>query len=446
MSETHLVLARKYRPQSFKDVIHQDIPINALQNALKHNRVGHAYIFFGPRGVGKTTIARILAKRLNCERPQENEPCNTCTSCTEITKGISNDVIEIDAASNRGIDDIRDLRESVKFNAMGGKYKVYIIDEVHMLSLPAFNALLKTLEEPPHHVVFVLATTDFHKVPETILSRCQDFIFKKVPTTVLQTFLEKLCKIENIQFDEEGLFWIAKKGDGSVRDTLSFMEQAVTFTDANLTGTAIARMVGYQGIASQIDLLNALLNEKKADLAIQTVEKLYVEGGDLQRYIWDFLEFCHASVLIRENIVDRESINYPYEDIQKIQKAVSNYSIETLVLLSEKVYSIYEKLTLLRLRNSFEIKIFLEINLQKLVGELNRPSVASVLEKIARLSEQVQSDAAKLPEVESKPAEKKPGATAPIAEVKEPEVDIEASIKDKFSGVEVDSSNLPTID
>ncbi|MCB1178400.1 MAG: DNA polymerase III subunit gamma/tau [Leptospiraceae bacterium] len=445
MTETHLVLARKYRPQQFKDVIHQDIPINALQNALKHNRIGHAYIFFGPRGVGKTTIARILAKRLNCENPTENEPCNKCNSCVEITKGVSNDVIEIDAASNRGIDDIRDLRESVKFNAMGGKYRIYIIDEVHMLSLPAFNALLKTLEEPPHHVVFVLATTDFHKVPETILSRCQDFVFKKVPTVILQDYIEKLCKIESLKYDEEGLFWIAKKGDGSVRDTLSFMEQAVTFTDKNLTGPSIIKMVGYQGIDSQVDFFNSILEDNNPKKAISIIEKLYVEGSDLSRFLWGFLEFTHSAVLIKENLVDRESINYPKEDILKIQKVTENIGPDIIVTLTEKIYQIYEKLTLLRLRNSFEMKVFLEINIQKLIMEINKPSLSGLLEKINDLTELVQSDIKAMPEsAESTPSTSSEKKEEPkITET--PVEEIESTLKDRFSGVEVDSKNLPDI-
>ena len=168
MNDNHQVLFRKYRPQFFRDVIYQDLAVNSLTNAFKNKKIGHAYIFIGPRGVGKTTIARILAKRLNCEKPDGVEPCNECLSCKEIIKGNSNDVLEIDAASNSGVDNVRELRENVKFNAMGGKYRVYILDEVHMLSGAAFNALLKTLEEPPQHVVFILATTEYHKIPETI--------------------------------------------------------------------------------------------------------------------------------------------------------------------------------------------------------------------------------------------------------------------------------------
>ncbi len=440
MIESYLVLARKYRPQMFKDVVHQEIPINALKNAINHNRVGHAYIFFGPRGVGKTTIARILAKRLNCQNPQGEEPCNICKSCVEITKGISNNVIEIDAASNRGIDDIRELRESVKFNPMGGDYRVYIIDEVHMLTMQAFNALLKTLEEPPRHVVFILATTDYHKIPETILSRCQDFTFKKVPTLVLQDYIEKIAKIERFNYDSEGLFWIAKKGDGSVRDTLSFMEQAVTFTNGNLTGKQIIKIIGYSGIELQIELLHSLLKEKHPIKVFQTIESLYSEGGDLQRYIWEFVEFLHSSVLIRENIVDREALNYPLEDIQKIQKQIFNYSPDLLVFLSEKVYEIFEKLTMLRLRNSYEVKVFLEINFQKLIRQLNQPSLSGILEKISQLNEQVKQSFIQISEEKTQTS-----STTPETQNTSSIVDLETSLKEKFSGSEIDPNTIPKI-
>ena len=436
MNQSHLVLARKYRPQCFKDVVHQEVPIGALKNALKQNRVGHAYIFFGPRGVGKTTIARILAKRLNCEHPIENEPCNQCHSCVEIIKGISTDVIEIDAATNRKIDNIRDLKESVQFTPMGGKYKVYIIDEFHMLTTEAFNALLKTLEEPPSHVVFILATTDLHKVPETILSRCQDFVFQKVSTSLLEEYIEKLCKIENFEYDTEGLFWIAKKGDGSVRDTLSFMEQAVTFTDGNLSGKLVGKMIGYQGIENFQDILKGLLEDNSPNRVLQIIEKTFIDGIDLKKFFWDFLDFVHSSILLKDNIVSKENINFTQEDSLKMQKAVSGYRMESMLIISDKVYFMYDRLINSKLRNSYEIKVFLEIQLRKLFFELNKPSLSGVLSKIEELGELVQKDLNHLPILKQEN----------IMETKPPDVqkDVEGSLKDTFSGVEVDE--YPDID
>ncbi len=440
--ESHLVFARKYRPQKFSEVIHQELAINALKNALKTNRVGHAYIFFGARGVGKTTIARILAKRLNCETPDENEPCNQCSSCLEIIKGISNDVIEIDAASNRGIDNIRDLRENVKFSPMGGKYKIYIIDEVHMLTDQSFNALLKTLEEPPPHVVFILATTEFHKIPETILSRCQDFVFRKVPLLQLQGYVEELCKIEKIEYDMEGIFWIAKKGDGSVRDTLSFLEQAVTFTDGKIFGEKIGKMIGYAGVEVQIDLLNSILKEETFAKTFSILEKLYTEGVDLIKFLWEFLEFTYASNLIKENLGDKESFNYPNEDILKIEKAIGDIRLETLLLISDKVYTIYEKINMLRLRNSFEMKVYLEISFRKLIVEINKPSVSGVLEKIQNLKQALEKSTVNFSsgkELEKPLQEKKENETDSKESSEEMNIDLVSEIKDKFSGSEVDN-------
>ncbi|HMV41595.1 MAG TPA: DNA polymerase III subunit gamma/tau [Leptospiraceae bacterium] len=447
--ESHLVFARKYRPQLFKEVIHQDLAIGALMNALKNNRVGHAYIFFGPRGVGKTTIARLLAKRLNCESPEDNEPCNKCKSCTEIMKGISNDVLEIDAASNRGIDNIRDLRENVKFSPMGGRYKIYIIDEVHMLTDQSFNALLKTLEEPPHHVVFILATTEFHKIPETILSRCQDFVFKKVPLPNLQSYVEHLCKIEKIDYDADGIFWVAKKGDGSVRDTLSFLEQAVTFTDGHITGKQIGKMIGYQGVEVQIEFLKSILGEKTFHKSFEMIEKIYNEGTDLHKFAWEFVEFTHALIIIKENLADRDTLNYPIEDIEKISKELEPFSVEVLTLLSEKIYSMYEKLMYLKLRNSFEMKIFIEISIRKLIFDMNKPSVAGVLEKIHDLYQILQKEGERYT---ASPRQSNPVAAKENLPQKgntevlqKEEIDVESILKDKFLGTEVDSSKLPEI-
>ncbi|TGM15918.1 DNA polymerase III subunit gamma/tau [Leptospira selangorensis] len=385
MAGNHEVLSRKYRPQRFQDVIHQNLAIGALQNAVKSGKIGHAYIFFGPRGVGKTTIARIFAKRLNCQNPVDNEPCNQCDSCQEITKGISGDVLEIDAASNRGIENIRELRDNVKFTPMGGKYKVYIIDEVHMLTDQSFNALLKTLEEPPSHVVFVLATTEYHKIPETILSRCQDFIFKKVPLSVLQDYAENLCKEENTKYDSEGLFWIAKKGDGSVRDMLSFMEQALVFTDNRLLGSEIRKMIGYHGIDFLSDFIKSLVDAENSSKSLQIIENLYQEGQDIYKFLWDSIEFTHTLCLVKDSAADSESVNYPREDLIKMRKDFESIDPIALNKLSFLLFELFERVKTLRLRNSFEIKIFIEIQIKKLTEDLAKPSLAGLVDRINHL-------------------------------------------------------------
>ena len=238
------VLARKWRPQTFEEVMGQEPITRTLQNALTAGRVAHAFLFSGPRGVGKTSVARILAKALNCEAGPTPHPDNTCQLCQEITNGSSLDVLEIDGASNRGIDEVRDLREKIKYLPTQGKYKVYIIDEVHMLTKEAFNALLKTLEEPPAHAVFILATTEPHKVPVTILSRCQRYDFRRIPTGVIQAHLAKLAEQEGWHIDPEGLALVARAAEGGLRDAQGFLDQVVTFGGDGVSVPEIARILG----------------------------------------------------------------------------------------------------------------------------------------------------------------------------------------------------------
>ncbi|NOY59306.1 MAG: DNA polymerase III subunit gamma/tau, partial [Calditrichaeota bacterium] len=241
---SYVVLARKYRPMFFKDVVGQQHVTKTLQNAIEQNRIANAYLFSGPRGVGKTTVARLLAKALNCEHGPTIKPCNECSSCIEINESRSLDVFEIDGASNRGIDEIRNLRESLRYSPNPGKHRIYIIDEVHMLTNEAFNALLKTLEEPPTNVLFIFATTEAHKVPTTILSRCQRFDFKRMSNKSIADQLRELAAKEKIEIDEESLRLIANKADGSMRDGESILDQVIAFAGTKIDSAQVADLLG----------------------------------------------------------------------------------------------------------------------------------------------------------------------------------------------------------
>ena len=285
------VLARKWRPQNFEEVVGQEPITRTLQNALTAGRVAHAFLFSGPRGVGKTSVARILAKALNCEAGPTPHPDNTCQMCQEITNGSSLDVLEIDGASNRGIDEVRDLREKIKYLPTQGKYRVYIIDEVHMLTKEAFNALLKTLEEPPAHAVFVLATTAPHKVPVTILSRCQRYDFRRIPTGLIQAHLAKLAEQEGWHIDPEGLALVARAAEGGLRDAQGFLDQVVTFGGEGVNAAEIARILGVTDRGSLLGALQAIINRNGPDL-LNLIEALYTQGQDLGRFYQDLILYA----------------------------------------------------------------------------------------------------------------------------------------------------------
>jgi DNA polymerase-3 subunit gamma/tau len=302
---TYEVFARKWRPQVFEDVIGQDHVIHTLVNAIKTDRLAHAYLFSGPRGVGKTSIARILAKALTCTEGKPGIPCNRCHSCLEITQGASVDVQEIDGASNRGIEQIRELRENIKYMPSSGPFRIYIIDEVHMLTLPAFNALLKTLEEPPAHVKFIFATTEPHKVPVTILSRCQKFDFRRIPLALLVRQMERITSEEGIDISRSGLTLIAREAEGSMRDAESLLDQVISYTGPKVEDRQITDILGVIDRTLLFEASRAVL-EGSAKTCIEIVDQIYTYGHDIK-------EFYRALMDQFRNLL--MSLVAPYDDL-----------------------------------------------------------------------------------------------------------------------------------
>jgi DNA polymerase-3 subunit gamma/tau len=308
---SYIVLARKYRPQSFSEVYAQDHVTKILQSAIASGRIAHAYLFTGPRGVGKTSLARIMAKSLNCDEGPTTHPCNKCTNCTEITSGVSPDVIEIDGASNTGVDDIRDLQKELMYAASGAKFKIYIIDEVHMLSKNAFNALLKTLEEPPENVIFIFATTEPHKVLPTIISRCQRYDFKRIPVEAIVARLQELSELEGIKVDAESLYLIARKADGGMRDALSLLDQTISYCANDINVEQVRQIFGMIPNQVYFDFMGKIKAHDAQNLIIG-MHRIFEEGTDLQEFIANMLEFLrmvlHSKLGIQIKDVSQEEI------------------------------------------------------------------------------------------------------------------------------------------
>ncbi len=301
---SYVPFARKYRPKRFSEVVGQDSLVKILRNGVRVKRISSAYLFFGPRGVGKTTLARILAKSLNCKNPREGEPCLECENCKEIERGSFPDLIELDAASNRGIDEIRDLKERITYRPVKGKYKVYIIDEAHMLTKEAFNALLKTLEEPPPNTLFILCTTEYEKIPPTIISRCQRFAFSRIEEGKVVSFLKEVCRRENIEYQEEALGQIAKLSEGCMRDALSLLDQASTYGEGKVSLKELEGLLGIVSEGKVFDFFKLLLKGKVRE-ALDFLDELYERGINLQRF-WENLESMVFDALLFKATGDAE--------------------------------------------------------------------------------------------------------------------------------------------
>jgi DNA polymerase-3 subunit gamma/tau len=322
---SYLVLARKYRPQTFDEVIKQNHVTQTLTNAIKSRRVAHAILFTGPRGTGKTTVARILAKAMNCKEGPTPMPCNTCRSCREITSGNAVDVFEIDGASNNGVEQIRSLRENINYMPAHSPNKIYIIDEVHMLSISAFNALLKTLEEPPSHVMFIFATTEPHKIPVTILSRCQRHDFKLIDIESISKHMKDLCSKEHIDITEESLMLIAREAGGSIRDALSLLDQIMACSEETISYKNILDILGVADRKIIFDISNAILR-KDIPEALNIVDEIYDRGYEMKKFYADIIEHFRNLLVVKMGKNISKLINLPSHEIDLMQDQVQDIS------------------------------------------------------------------------------------------------------------------------
>lgn len=349
------VTATRKRPQAFDKLVGQEFVVSTIENAIASGRIAHAYLFSGPRGVGKTSSARLLAKALNCEHGPTAHPCGECNSCKEITQGYSVDVIEIDGASNTSVNDIRVIKDEVLFPPQSSRYKIYIIDEVHMLSTSAFNALLKTIEEPPEYIIFIFATTELQKVPATIRSRCQQFHFQLIPLETIKGCLKEAAEEMNIKADDDALFWIAREGNGSMRDAYTLFDQVAAFSQDHITLEKIKNKLGFVG-SDQI--ANIVLSALKNDVAkaITDINKIFSKGISVEQCIRDLTQFFRAVLFIKQGITSEEMLNMRIEEIPDeilslLSAAQAEAALRSLLQLYREIrYSISPK---------FEAEVFI---------------------------------------------------------------------------------------
>lgn len=355
------VIARKFRPQSFTEFVGQTHITETLRNALAQNRFPHALLLTGPRGTGKTTTARIIAKTLLCQNPQDYNPCGQCQSCLDIKDDKHLDVIEIDGASNNGVDHIRELRETVGYMPSSGAYKIYIIDEVHMLSSSAFNALLKTLEEPPEHVIFIFATTEVHKIPATILSRCQRFDFRNHTLSDIKNHLLKICQQEGITFEDEALWLIAQQAKGSMRDSLTLIDQLISFSQGKLTAQRVLSALGLTDRILLLDVLSALAEQNEKKLT-EHIERFKTTGLDPLLFIEDFLTLLRNTLLVKMGAHQERSLEISESDLLALQALAPHLAKESIHLLFDVALSGHQ-----RIASSFDPLLGLEMLLYKLL-------------------------------------------------------------------------------
>ena len=383
---SYTALYRKFRPDSFQDVKGQDAIVRTLKNQIRAQRIGHAYLFCGTRGTGKTTVAKILAKAVNCEHPIDGNPCNECETCKAIAAGNSMNVIEIDAASNNGVDNIREIREEVAYSPTSGKYKVYIIDEVHMLSIGAFNALLKTLEEPPSYVIFILATTEAHKIPITILSRCQRYDFKRIARTTIVDRLRELMDEEQVEVEDKALRYIAKKGDGSMRDALSLLDQCIAFyLGEKLTYEHVLDVLGAVDTDEFRKLLREVLDGDVTQVILH-LENMIMQGRDLTQLVNDFTWYLRNLLLLKSSDNMEDVLDVSAENLEQLKEEAAMVRDDTLM----RYIRIFSELQN-QIKYAGSKRVMLEVALIKLCRPQMEQDQLSVLERVRRLEKQLAS-------------------------------------------------------
>ncbi|RHU42609.1 DNA polymerase III subunit gamma/tau [Clostridium sp. TF11-13AC] len=382
---SYTALYRKWRPTSFEEVRGQDHIVKTLKNQINSGRIGHAYLFCGTRGTGKTSIAKIFARAVNCEHPVDGSPCGECSMCRQIAEGASLNVVEIDAASNNGVENIRDIREQVQYPPTDGRYRVYIIDEVHMLSIGAFNALLKTLEEPPSYVIFILATTEVHKIPITILSRCQRYDFKRISIDTIAGRLAELTQAEQIDVDDRALRYVARAADGSMRDALSLLDQCVAFHfGEKLTYDNVLEVLGAVDNRVFSKLFQAVLaSDTKA--CIREIEEMIIQGRDLSQLVNDFVWYMRNLLIAKTTDEPGDMLDMSEENLAVLKEEAAGVDTETLM----RYIRIFSELSG-QLRYASQKRILVEIAFIKLTTPSMEQNLDSILQRITLLEQKMQ--------------------------------------------------------
>ena len=382
---SYTALYRKWRPTSFEEVRGQDHIVKTLKNQINSGRIGHAYLFCGTRGTGKTSIAKIFARAVNCEHPVDGSPCGECSMCRQIAEGASLNVVEIDAASNNGVENIRDIREQVQYPPTDGRYRVYIIDEVHMLSIGAFNALLKTLEEPPSYVIFILATTEVHKIPITILSRCQRYDFKRISIDTIAGRLAELTQAEQIDVDDRALRYVARAADGSMRDALSLLDQCVAFHfGEKLTYDNVLEVLGAVDNRVFSKLFQAVLaSDTKA--CIREIEEMIIQGRDLSQLVNDFVWYMRNLLITKTTDEPGDMLDMSEENLAVLKEEAAGVDTETLM----RYIRIFSELSG-QLRYASQKRILVEIAFIKLTTPSMEQNLDSILQRITLLEQKMQ--------------------------------------------------------